>query len=72
MDGVGNGQRRYPRHVPRHSTRSAPRRRDCEGDAMGRYHQRRDEHALAAFRETCDLSRDLNALRANRDTAARN
>jgi flavin-dependent dehydrogenase len=45
--------------------------RDCEGDAMGRYHQRRDEHALA-FRETCDLSRDLNVLRANRDTAARN
>jgi hypothetical protein len=39
---------------------------------MSGYHQRRDEHALAAFRETCDLGRDLNAARANRDTATRN
>ena len=46
--------------------------RDSEGNAMGSYHQRRDEHALTAFRETCDLGRDLNALRANRDTPAGN
>ena len=34
-----------------------------EDESMASYHRRRDEHALAAFRETCDLGRNLNALR---------
>jgi flavin-dependent dehydrogenase len=45
--------------------------RDNEHDAMVDYHRRRDDHALAAFRETCELGRDLNAVRAQRDSAAR-
>jgi flavin-dependent dehydrogenase len=34
-----------------------------EQESMSAYHRRRDEHALAGFRETCQLGRDLNAFR---------
>lgn len=34
-----------------------------EDATMATYHQRRDEHALADFRETCRIGRDLNAFR---------
>jgi flavin-dependent dehydrogenase len=34
-----------------------------EDESMTAYHRRRDEHALADFRETCKLGRDLNAFR---------
>ncbi len=37
--------------------------RTSEEDAMADYHRRRDEHALADFRMTCTLGRDLNAFR---------
>ena len=39
--------------------------RTTEQSAMATYHRRRDEHALRGFRETCELGRDLNALRAS-------
>lgn len=38
--------------------------RASEALAMAIYHRRRDEHALADFRETCGTGRDLNALRS--------
>ena len=44
--------------------------RESERNALGTYHQLRNEHALAAFRETCALGRDLNALRGGGDTAS--
>ena len=34
-----------------------------EDESMATYQRRRDEHALAAFRETCELGRNLNTLR---------
>lgn len=39
--------------------------RTPEHDAMADYHRRRDEHALAGFRMTSTLGRDLNSLRSD-------
>lgn len=36
-----------------------------EAEALATYHERRNEHALPEFRETGDLARDLNRLRAS-------
>ena len=36
-----------------------------EEESMATYQRRRDEHALAAFRETCELGRNLNTLRSS-------
>ena len=75
-DGPWSGTRRSTRTLgrgsgwttPAFTRRSSPRRstigsgRLPEDEAFARYHARRDEHAMADFRETVELGRDLRQL----------
>ena len=64
VDRSRHGQRRRACDVPSGIARRDPLGRAREDESMATYHRRRDEHALAAFRETCELGRNLNTLRS--------